>query len=204
MTATQPSEHLWWLVSRASGLVALVLVTLSVLIGLTMGGRLRPGPTAAALRLTHEQLALAALVAIAVHGVSLLGDAWLHPGLTGIAVPFALGYRPVYTGLGVIAGYLTALLALSFYVRRRIGVRTWRRLHRLTIGAYLLAVVHSLGAGTDAPLPVVRWTVLSSAAAVGALFAYRLARALRTPRIPEEAASPPSPGGAPSGPHPAR
>jgi sulfoxide reductase heme-binding subunit YedZ len=179
MNAPQPSEHLWWLVSRASGLVALALVTLSVLMGLAMAGRLRRGPGPAVLRVVHEQLALAALVAIAIHGISLLGDPWLHPGLSGITVPFALGYRPVYTGLGVIAGYLTALLALSFYARRRIGVRTWRRLHRLTIGAYLLAVVHSLGAGTDASLPVVRWAVLSSAAAVGALFAYRLAAGRR-------------------------
>ena len=119
-------------------------------------------------------------MAIGVHGLSLLGDPWLHPGLSGISVPFALGYRPVYTGLGVIAGYLTALLALSFYIRRRIGVRTWRRLHRFTIGAYALAVVHALGAGTDASLPAVRWAVLSSAAVVGVLLAYRVAAGRRS------------------------
>jgi methionine sulfoxide reductase heme-binding subunit len=178
--APQPSDHLWWLVSRASGLVALALVTLSVLLGLAMAGRLRRGPDAAGIRITHEHLAIAALVAIGIHGVSLLGDPWLHPGLSGISVPFALGFRPVYTGLGVIAGYLTALLALSFYIRRRIGVRTWRRLHRFTIGAYALAVVHALGAGTDASLPAVRWAVLSSAAVVGVLFAYRMAAARRS------------------------
>jgi sulfoxide reductase heme-binding subunit YedZ len=177
--APQPSDHVWWLVSRASGLVALALVTLSVLLGLTMAGRLRRGPGAAKTRVAHEQLALAAIVAIAVHGISLLGDPWLRPGLSGITVPFALGYRPIYTGLGLIAGYLTVLLALSFYVRRRIGGRTWRRLHRLTTGAYVLAVVHALGSGTDASLPAVRWAVLSSAAAVGALFAYRVAASRR-------------------------
>ena len=178
--APQPSDHLWWLVSRASGLVALALVTLSVLLGLAMAGRLRRGPAAAGFRVSHEHLAIAALVAIGVHGLSLLGDPWLHPGLSGISVPFALGYRPVYTGLGVIAGYLTALLALSFYIRRRIGVRTWRRLHRFTIGAYALAVVHALGAGTDASLPAVRWAVLSSAAVVGVLLAYRVAAGRRS------------------------
>lgn len=177
--APQPSDHLWWLVSRASGLVALALVTLSVLLGLAMAGRLRQGPGAAATRVAHEHLALAALVAIGVHGVSLLGDAWLHPGLSGITVPFALGYRPIYTGLGVLAGYLTALLALSFYVRRRIGGRTWRRMHRFIIGGYVLAVVHALGAGTDGSLPAVRWAVLSSAAVVGVLFAYRVAASHR-------------------------
>jgi methionine sulfoxide reductase heme-binding subunit len=179
VTAPQPSDHLWWLVSRASGLVALGLVTLSVLLGLTMAARLRRGPGAATTRIVHEQLALSALVAIAVHGISLLGDAWMHPGLSGITVPFALGYRPVYTGLGIIAGYLTALLALSFYVRRRIGGRTWRRLHRLTTLGYALAVVHALGAGTDASLPAVRWAILSSAGVVGVLLAYRVAASRR-------------------------
>ena len=75
----------------------------------------------------HEQTALAGLVAIAVHGLTLLGDPWLNPGPAGIAVPFTIAYRPLWVGLGIVAGYLAALLGLSFYVRRRIGPRLWRR-----------------------------------------------------------------------------
>ena len=44
-------------------------------------------------------------------------------------MPFAMGYRPIVTGIGIIAGYLAALLGLSFYARRRIGARLWRRAH---------------------------------------------------------------------------
>lgn len=133
--AASSAPYLWWLVSRASGIVALGLVTLTVLVGLTMSTKLlrRPGIGRTLVRL-HEHLALVGLGAIAAHGLALLGDPWLHPGVGGLSIPFALSYRPLFTGLGVIAGYLAALLGLSFYARRRIGVRVWRRLHRATHG----------------------------------------------------------------------
>ena len=68
-----------------------------------------------------------------MHGITLLGDPWLNPGVGGIAVPFSMGFRPLFTGLGVVAGYLAALLGLSFYFRRRIGARLWRKAHRATV-----------------------------------------------------------------------
>lgn len=169
-------SHAWWLASRASGVVALTLVTASTLLGLTMAARLvrRPGvmPKLAAL---HEQLAVTGLVAIGVHAVTLLGDPWLKPGLAGIAIPGAMAYRPAFTALGVLAGYLCALLGLSFYARRRIGTRRWRSLHRFTSLAYVLAVVHTLGAGTDAGAVWLRVPVLGSAVLAVALFAIRYA-----------------------------
>ena len=61
-----------------------------------------------------------------------------------------MDHEPLFTGLGIIAGYLAALLGLSFYVRRRIGAKRWRTLHRCTVLVYVLGVVHTLGAGTDA------------------------------------------------------
>src|SRR5664280_2680570 len=118
----QPLDYGWWLASRASGTVALVLVTASVLIGLSMASGLlkRPG-LKRRLVAFHEHTALVAMVLIAVHGITLLGDRTQNPGPIGILVPFATPYRPVYTGLGIIGGYLIAALGLSFYVRRRIG-----------------------------------------------------------------------------------
>src|SRR5688572_11515769 len=147
-------EYARWLASRASGIVALVLIAVSVTIGLAMAAKAfrKPG-LPRILIAVHEHAALAALVAIAVHGITLLGDHWLDPGVLGIAVPFVIDHEPVFTGLGIIGGYLAAILGLTFYVRRRIGTRRWRNLHRLTPVVYVLGVTHTLGAGTDAGEP---------------------------------------------------
>jgi methionine sulfoxide reductase heme-binding subunit len=151
MAHADPSVYIWWLVSRASGILALGLISLSVLIGLTMATKIlrRPGMGRKLVRL-HEHVALVGMVAIAVHGLALLGDPWLHPGVKGLTVPFAMSYRPLFTGLGLIGGYLAALLGLSFYARRRIGVRLWRKLHRATVLVWVLGIVHTIGAGSDA------------------------------------------------------
>jgi sulfoxide reductase heme-binding subunit YedZ len=145
-----PSQQLFWFASRAFGIVAIVLVAVSVGLGLMMSGRLvrRPG-LPAKLKRYHEATALVALGMIAAHAGVLLADGYLRPGLAGIALPFQMAYRPLWTGLGIIAGWLTAILGLSFYARKRIGVKTWRWLHRWTILVYVLAVIHTVGAGTD-------------------------------------------------------
>ena len=82
MTQKAPLHVIWWLVSRASGIVALVLISLSVLMGLAMAARAirRPAIKRAVARL-HEHVALVAILAIAIHGVALLGDHWLKPGM---------------------------------------------------------------------------------------------------------------------------
>lgn len=170
-----PMDYAWWLASRASGLVALALITLSVGVGLAMAGRAfqKPG-LARKLMALHEHAALGGLIAIAVHGITLLGDAWLHPGPVGIAVPFAMDYEPVFTGLGIVGGYLAAALGLSFYARRRIGPKLWRKLHKATLLVYVLSVVHTLGAGTDASEPWLQWAMVVTGAPVLHLFVVRV------------------------------
>ncbi len=151
MTGRDPMEYAWWLASRASGVIALVLIALSVAIGLTMAAKAVKKPGLPRILIAvHEHAALAALVAIAVHGITLLGDSWLNPGPLGIAVPFVMDHEPVFTGLGILAGYLAALLGLSFYVRRRVGAKRWRSLHRWTVLVYVLGVIHTVGSGSDA------------------------------------------------------
>ena len=175
MTGPDPLQYVWWLAARASGVVALGLVTASVGIGLFMaGGVLRRPGLKRKLLAVHEQTALAALVAIVMHGTMLLGDRWLHPGVKGLLVPFAMSYRPLFTGLGILAGYLAALLGLSFYLRRRIGARLWRKAHRFTVVVYGLAVVHALGAGTDAGSPWLRYAILATAVPIAFLFLLRV------------------------------
>jgi methionine sulfoxide reductase heme-binding subunit len=179
----QPSEHLWWLAGRASGFVALLLITASVLIGLAMASKLfrRPG-LPRVLSALHEQLAVAGLVAIGAHGVTLLGDPWLDPGLSGITLPFAIDYRAGFVAAGIAGGYIAAALGLSYYARRRIGSRRWRNAHRYIVIAWVLSVVHTLGAGTDAALPAVRWIVLAPLLPAALLLVARLIP--RRPRTP--------------------
>lgn len=150
MTAPLLAGHEWWLASRAAGIVAMLLVSFSVGLGLANAARLVPPRARRNLLAIHEQTALAAMISIAAHGLLLLPDHWLHPGLSGIAVPFVISYRPLAVAAGIVAGYLAAMLGLSFYIRRRIGARLWRKLHMGTIGVYVLALVHTLTAGTDA------------------------------------------------------
>jgi sulfoxide reductase heme-binding subunit YedZ len=164
------APHLFWITSRAAGGVALFAASGSVALGLVLSSRSK-NPGKRDYRAIHEALSLLTLAMVGLHGVALLGDGFLHPGLTGIAVPFAGAYRPVWTGAGIVAGYGLAALGLSYYFRTRIGTSRWRRLHRLTAGFWLLAVLHTLLAGTDA----VEWWFLGLSAAIVAPAAALLA-----------------------------
>lgn len=144
---------LLWITSRAAGTAAIVCASASVSLGLTMGGRLAAGPgRTEKLKTIHETLAIATLVAIVVHAVALLYDPWLAPGLSGILVPFAMDYRPLFTGLGIIAAFTFAAFALLPFAKQLVGPR-WKVLHRFTLVAWLLSAVHVVGSGTDVTEP---------------------------------------------------
>jgi methionine sulfoxide reductase heme-binding subunit len=172
---SDPGQHIFWIASRAFGVVALVLVAVSVGMGLAMAMRSAKGPGAMAkLKQAHEATALTALIFIAAHGLVLLGDSYLRPGLSGIAIPFVMSHRPLWTGLGVVGGWLAAILGLTFYARRWIGPKLWRRMHRWTLAVYVLAVVHTIGAGTDAHSFWLIVILVATAAPIAAMAAIRL------------------------------
>jgi sulfoxide reductase heme-binding subunit YedZ len=149
LTATATAPHIYWITSRAAGIAALLLSSASVGVGVTMGGRLikKGGPD---LRVTHEALSLATMVAIVVHAVSLLGDSFMHPSVVDVTVPFASGYKEPWMAIGIVSGWSMIALGLSYYFRARIGVARWKVLHRFTALAWVLGLAHSLGEGTDA------------------------------------------------------
>lgn len=155
------APHLFWITSRAAGGAALLLASASVAVGLMVSSR-RPNANKRDLRAIHEAMSLSTLAMVALHGLSLLGDSYLNPGLAGIAIPFAALYRPLWTGLGIVAGYGLAALGLTYYLRDRIGAARWRRLHRLTAVFWLAAIAHTIGAGSDAA----EWWFLSASAAL--------------------------------------
>jgi sulfoxide reductase heme-binding subunit YedZ len=146
---TGGSSTLFWITSRAAGTTAMVLASTAVGVGLTMGGKLikKGGPDR---RSIHEVLSLSTMVAIAVHGLALVGDSWLHPSVLDVTVPFVASYRTLSTSIGVIAGWGMVILGLSYYARKRIGLARWKLIHRFTAVAWLLGLVHTFAEGTDA------------------------------------------------------
>jgi len=164
----------FWILARASGLTAYVLLTLSVLAGLTVKSRpFGRAVRAASATDTHKFLSWLALGAVAIHALTLTLDQTVHIGLGALLVPGLSGYRPVATGLGVVAAELAALVVVSFPLRKRIGARTWRRLHWATYAIFGLATAHGLAAGTDSSQ---RWAFgiyLGSVFAVAAATGWR-------------------------------
>jgi len=146
---TALTPHLFWITSRAAGFAALVLASLAVSLGLLMSTKLLKGRTTD-LRAAHDTLALATIVAIVVHGASLLGDSFLHPSIADISIPFVSSYKTFWTTLGIVSGWSLIVLGLSYYARRWVGAVRWRKLHRFTALAWLAGLVHALGEGTDA------------------------------------------------------
>ena len=138
-----------WYVARAAGLVAFGALTLSVWLGLTMSTRLLGPKRHKSLFGWHQTLAWTGLSMLVLHAAALLFDPTLHFGLASVLAPFASAWRPLAVATGVVAGWLTFALAVSFRLRKRIGQRGWRRLHYATFGAFVLALGHALNAGTD-------------------------------------------------------
>ena len=177
------SEHIFWITSRAAGVVALLASSAAVALGLLMSGRVLRGRTAQ-LRVNHEALALATIAALVVHAGALLGDSFLSPSLADVTIPLVSGYQRLWTTTGIVAGWMLIVLGLSYYARVRIGVARWRRLHRFTALAWVLGVLHGLFEGTDAGTP---WFLAAVAAVVlpgGALLAARLAQTPAAPAVP--------------------
>ena len=177
-SATSVAPHLFWITSRAAGIAALVLSSASVGAGLLISGRGSPrkglGGDAKAL---HEALSIATLIAVAVHGTALLGDHFLHPSIFDISIPFTGGYRPVWTGLGIVAGWALAALGLSYYARGWVGQSRWRSLHRFTALFWVLGIAHSVGSGTDAGQPWFLLVLVLSVAPAAILLVGKLTRA---------------------------
>ncbi len=178
----------FWILARASGLTAYVLLTLSVLAGLTVKSKPFKTLRLPAVTDLHRFLALLGLGAVAIHGITLVLDTTVKITPAALLVPGLVPYRPVWTALGVLAAELMALIYVSFALRKRIGMKNWRRLHYATYAVFALATMHGLAAGTDSTRPWAIWLYL---AAIGAVCAATVWRVLTA------APARPGPAGAP-------
>jgi sulfoxide reductase heme-binding subunit YedZ len=173
------TDPTFWILARASGMLAYALLTASVLVGIVLRARpfgrsLRP----ATVTDLHRFLAVLGLGALLLHGAALVLDDAVDISPAALLVPGLVPYRPLWTSAGVLAGELTLLIYVSFSLRRRIGTRAWRRLHWLTYLVFALGTLHGLAAGSDSDRT---WALSLYGAAVGSVVAAAAWRALVPP-----------------------
>lgn len=186
----------FWFIARASGILAYLLLTASVLAGLLLRTRMF-GKLARPATVTdvHRFLALLGLGAIVAHGAALALDSTVPIPVLALVVPGISPYRPLFTGAGVVAGELALLIYLSFPLRRLIGARAWRKLHYATYLVFAGATVHGIATGTDTGRPWMLALYGGAVALVVAATAFRVAVPRRTPsRSRHDQASPLSVG----------
>jgi len=170
----------YWYLTRGSGAVALVLLTVSVVLGI--GGSLRLSSARwprFALDTVHRDVSLLVITVLAIHIVTSVLDSFAPISLVAAVVPFSSSYRPLWLGLGALAFDLLLAVAITSLVRRRLGYQTWRAVHWLAYASWPIAVLHGLGTGSDTKI---WWMLLLTAACVAAVaiaVCSRIARAER-------------------------
>lgn len=168
------SQSFWYL-SRASGFVAYLLLWGSVVWGLLLSSKIAKGAARpAALLDAHQFLSGVGLGFGFFHGLILMGDRYLAFPLAAVLVPFGSAYEPLLVAAGQIGLWLSALLIVTFYVRRWIGQKVWRWVHFSSFLAYWAVVVHAAALGTESSLPWVQLLYLITGGAVFFLTTYRI------------------------------
>ncbi|MBO9535009.1 MAG: ferric reductase-like transmembrane domain-containing protein [Solirubrobacteraceae bacterium] len=166
-----------WVTTRAAGTAALLTSTGSVLLGLALAGRMPTGRGRLGdVRVLHQTLGIATMVALTIHMLTLLIDPWLSPSVLQLLIPFQMDYRPLWTGVGILAAYGFLVFGMSGYLRKRLGKR-WNVIHRFTGLAWVMAVAHTLGAGSDAGQAWYLLVVALCVVPVVGLATYRIAQA---------------------------
>jgi DMSO/TMAO reductase YedYZ heme-binding membrane subunit len=166
-----------WYLTRASGVVSLLLLTAGLVLGIlgTIRWRSDRWPRFAVVSI-HRNLTLFAIAFVALHVITTVADGYAPVGLKDAVIPFISKYRPLWLGFGALAFDLLLALVVTSLLRARIGYRAWRAVHWLAYASWPLALVHGLGNGSDARFGwLVIVTILCAATVAGAL-ALRLLR----------------------------
>ncbi len=185
----------YWYLTRGTGVVALILLTLSVALGIANVRRVRlPGAPRFVTLGIHRNVSLLAVVFVVVHVVTTLLDGYVSIGVIAAVVPFTSAYRPVWVGLGAVAFDLLLAVVITSLMRRRVGYRAWRLVHWTAYASWPVALVHSLGTGSDvgSPWMIALLAVLIATVVVAVLARLRGRKALGALPAPRRAASSPS------------
>jgi sulfoxide reductase heme-binding subunit YedZ len=149
------SLQFWWYLTRAAGLMGYFLMWLSTAWGLVVSTKiLDPILERAYAYDFHEYLSWLGLAFVTTHVTVLMADKYLPYSLWQVMIPFLSPYRPLWVGIGTIAFYLSLLVTITFYLKKKIGMAAFRKIHYLSLVSYLGATLHGLYAGTDSVLPI--------------------------------------------------
>lgn len=187
-------ESFLWYATRGAGIVSLILFTIVVCLGVLAVVRWhRPGWPRFLTAEFHGNVALLAVVFLAVHILIAVLDPFTSLGITAALVPFSSPYQQFWLGLGAVAMYLIAALVLTSLVRGHLGQSAWRLVHWLAYAAWPLAVLHGVGTGTDSRAT---WMLAVNGLCVAAVLAAVVWRLVETDRVAveREAALPPAAG----------
>lgn len=170
------NPQVYWYLSRATAFVSLSVLWLSMALGLGITNKMvRLWPGAPAAFAIHEYVSLLGLAFALFHALVLLGDHYIHFTVAQIFMPFStVDYRPTWVGIGQVGFYMWLIVALSFYVRSRIGQKTWRVMHYLSFAMYLMGLAHGLFSGTDSTTTWAQWYYWISGGSLLFLFIYRI------------------------------
>jgi sulfoxide reductase heme-binding subunit YedZ len=169
----------YWYLTRATGWVALLLLTASVVFGVL--GSLRYASAPRWPRFTidalHRDISLLAVMFLVLHIITTVLDGFAPISLIDGVIPFRSPYRPLWLGLGTVSFDLVLALVITSLVRRRLGYGAWRAVHWLAYACWPVAVLHALGTGSDVKT---WWMLLLTVVCVAAVVIALLARAART------------------------
>lgn len=175
MTDLLSDPQLTWYVARATGVICLVLLTMSLVLGIGASTRVSSArwPRFVTQSL-HRSVSLFAVALLAVHVASVVLDDYVRITVTDAFVPFVSVYRPIWLGLGSLASDLLLAVTVTSLLRHRIGYGTWRAVHWTSYACWPLAVVHGLGTGTDTRKDWNVWVTIGCVALVLLAFAWRV------------------------------
>jgi DMSO/TMAO reductase YedYZ heme-binding membrane subunit len=175
------NDHPWWYVARATGVVAWLLLAVTVLGGFAVANR-RSRSAAKTVEL-HRFVGALAVCFVAAHIAALIADRFVDYGIREVLLPLASIWRPGPVAWGVVAMYLLLIVEGSSLLQRRLSYRRWRRLHLLSYPLFGVATMHFITAGTD----VYAWspTWLTTALGVALVGASIVGMVLAERRMPE-------------------
>jgi predicted ferric reductase len=169
-----------WYATRATGLVTLLLLTASVLLGILTTGRFAGGSWPRFLTAgLHRNLSLLVVTFLALHVGTTVVDKFVSIPLTAAFIPFASSYKMIWLSLGAVALDLLVALVATSLIRNRLGLRIWRWVHWAAYVCWPVALAHGLGAGTDRGTLWVFVLTIACAAMVAGVATWRFVGAAR-------------------------